>query len=144
MSGMTQAILFGFHAVGVRLKIAPRTLLELHVDTSRRDPRMHHFLARAEAAGMSLVDSDDQRLQKLSGSHRLSVSLQSVTFDLSISTVDPFNLSLGLGCRARGCHASASSVSSSTGIRTIPAEAAWSSKSKLMHSVFWRMANSAA
>ncbi len=70
MPGMTQAILFGFHAVGVRLKVAPRTLLELHVDKSRRDPRMHHFLARAEAAGVSLVDSDDQRLQKLSGSHR--------------------------------------------------------------------------
>ncbi|MDQ2736664.1 MAG: 23S rRNA (guanosine(2251)-2'-O)-methyltransferase RlmB [Pseudomonadota bacterium] len=67
---MSQAILFGFHAVGVRLKIAPRTLLELHVDMSRRDPRMHHFLTRAEAAGVSLVDSDDQRLQKLSGSHR--------------------------------------------------------------------------
>ncbi|MEO8924804.1 MAG: 23S rRNA (guanosine(2251)-2'-O)-methyltransferase RlmB [Caldimonas sp.] len=67
---MTQAILFGFHAVGVRLKVAPRTLVELHVDKSRRDPRMHHFLARAEAAGVSLVDSDDQRLQKLSGSHR--------------------------------------------------------------------------
>jgi 23S rRNA (guanosine2251-2'-O)-methyltransferase len=67
---MTQAILFGFHAVGVRLKVAPRTLIELHVDKSRRDPRMHHFLARAEAAGVALVDSDDQRLQKLSGSHR--------------------------------------------------------------------------
>ena len=39
MPGMTQAILFGFHAVGVRLKVAPQTLLELHVYTSRRDPR---------------------------------------------------------------------------------------------------------
>jgi 23S rRNA (guanosine2251-2'-O)-methyltransferase len=67
---MTQAILFGFHAVGVRLKIAPRSLLELHVDASRRDPRMQHFVARAEAAGVRLVESDDQRLHKLSGTHR--------------------------------------------------------------------------
>jgi 23S rRNA (guanosine2251-2'-O)-methyltransferase len=67
---MAQAILFGFHAVGVRLKIAPRSLLELHVDASRRDPRMQHFVARAEAAGVRLVESDDQRLHKLSGTHR--------------------------------------------------------------------------
>jgi 23S rRNA (guanosine2251-2'-O)-methyltransferase len=67
---MAQAILFGFHAVGVRLKIAPRSLLELHVDAGRRDPRMQHFVARAEAAGVPLVESDDQRLHKLSGSHR--------------------------------------------------------------------------
>jgi 23S rRNA (guanosine2251-2'-O)-methyltransferase len=67
---MAQAILFGFHAVGVRLKVAPRSLLELHVDASRRDPRMQHFLARAEAAGVRLVESDDQRLQKLACSHR--------------------------------------------------------------------------
>ena len=67
---MAQAILFGFHAVGVRLKIAPRSLLELHVDAGRRDPRMQHFVARAEAAGVPLIESDDQRLNKLSGSHR--------------------------------------------------------------------------
>lgn len=67
---MAQAILFGFHAVGVRLKIAPRSVLELHVDPVRRDPRMQHFLARAEAAGVSLVESDDQRLAKLAGSRR--------------------------------------------------------------------------
>ena len=67
---MAQAILFGFHAVGIRLKIAPRSVLELHVDASRRDPRMQHFVAKAEAAGVRLVESDDQRLHKLSGSPR--------------------------------------------------------------------------
>ena len=34
---MTARILFGFHAVGVRLKTAPRSVLELHVDPARRD-----------------------------------------------------------------------------------------------------------
>ena len=67
---MSQAVLFGFHAVGVRIRIAPRSVLELHVDASRRDSRMQHFVARAEEAGVRLVESDDQRLQKLSGSHR--------------------------------------------------------------------------
>ena len=67
---MAQAVLFGFHAVGVRIKVAPRSVLELHVDAARRDPRMQHFVARAGQAGVRLVESDDQRLQKLSGSHR--------------------------------------------------------------------------
>ena len=33
-------ILFGFHAVGVRLKVAPQSVLEVFVDASRRDARM--------------------------------------------------------------------------------------------------------
>ena len=63
-------ILFGFHALTVRLKTAPQTIRELHVDTSRRDQRMRQFLARAEAAGVRLIDSDDERLHKLCGTHR--------------------------------------------------------------------------
>ena len=67
---MANKILFGFHAVTVRLKTAPRSILELHVDTSRRDQRMRQFLERATEAGAKLVDSDDDRLQKLCGTHR--------------------------------------------------------------------------
>ena len=62
--------LFGFHAVGVRLKIAPRTVLELHLDGSRRDPRMQRFAAAAESAGVRIVQADDAALQKLAGSPR--------------------------------------------------------------------------
>lgn len=63
-------ILFGFHALTVRLKTAPGSIRELHVDTTRRDQRMRQFLARAEAAGVRLIDSDDERLHKLCGTHR--------------------------------------------------------------------------
>jgi 23S rRNA (guanosine2251-2'-O)-methyltransferase len=63
-------ILFGFHAVGVRLKTAPRSLLELHVDPSRRDARMQHFVARAVEAGVKIVESDDRRLSQLAGAPR--------------------------------------------------------------------------
>ncbi|MBI5334511.1 MAG: 23S rRNA (guanosine(2251)-2'-O)-methyltransferase RlmB [Burkholderiales bacterium] len=63
-------ILFGFHALTVRLKTAPQTIRELHIDTSRRDQRMRQFLARAEAAGVRIVESDDERLHKLCGTHR--------------------------------------------------------------------------
>jgi 23S rRNA (guanosine2251-2'-O)-methyltransferase len=63
-------ILFGFHAVTVRLKSAPKSVVEVHVETSRRDQRMRQFVERARDAGAKLVESDDDRLQKLCGSHR--------------------------------------------------------------------------
>ena len=63
-------ILFGFHAVTVRLKTAPESVQEIHFDGTRKDQRMRAFLERAQAAGAKLVESDDDRLQKLGGSHR--------------------------------------------------------------------------
>jgi len=67
---MSTRILFGFHAVTVRLKTAPRSVLEVHVDAARRDQRMRQFVERASAAGAKLVDSDDERLRKLCGTPR--------------------------------------------------------------------------
>ena len=67
---MSQQVLFGFHAVTVRLKSAPRSVIEIHVDATRRDQRMRQFVERARDAGAKLIDSDDERLHKLTGSHR--------------------------------------------------------------------------
>ena len=67
---MASKILFGFHAVAVRLKTAPASVLEIHVDTTRRDQRMRQFVERATALGSRLIDSDDERLQKICGTHR--------------------------------------------------------------------------
>jgi 23S rRNA (guanosine2251-2'-O)-methyltransferase len=67
---MSNKILFGFHAVTVRLKTAPETVLEVHVDAARRDARMRQFVERAKEAGARVIDSDDERLHKLVGSHR--------------------------------------------------------------------------
>ena len=33
-------VIFGFHAVGVRIKTAPKSVLEVMFDASRRDARM--------------------------------------------------------------------------------------------------------
>ncbi|MCM5682021.1 23S rRNA (guanosine(2251)-2'-O)-methyltransferase RlmB [Schlegelella sp. S2-27] len=63
-------ILFGFHAVTVRLKTAPQSIHKIYVDASRRDQRMRQFSARAQEAGVRLIDSDDERLHKLCGTHR--------------------------------------------------------------------------
>jgi 23S rRNA (guanosine2251-2'-O)-methyltransferase len=63
-------VLFGFHAVTVRMKTAPQSIVELHVETQRRDARMRSFVERAREAGVKLVDSDNDRLDKLAGSSR--------------------------------------------------------------------------
>ena len=63
-------VLFGFHAVTVRLKTAPASISEIHVDGTRRDARMRQFVERAQAAGARVVDSDDERLTKLAGGSR--------------------------------------------------------------------------
>ncbi len=67
---MTSKLLFGFHAVTVRLKTAPQSVLEIHIDATRRDQRMRQFVARAQEAGARMIESDDERLQKMCGTHR--------------------------------------------------------------------------
>ncbi|HSV69268.1 MAG TPA: 23S rRNA (guanosine(2251)-2'-O)-methyltransferase RlmB [Methylibium sp.] len=63
-------VLFGFHAVTVRLKTAPGSIVELYVDGTRRDARMRQFVERAKEAGVRLLESDELRLQALAGTHR--------------------------------------------------------------------------
>ena len=64
-------ILFGFHAVTVRAEDPrPASIVEIHVDATRRDQRMRQFVERAQAAGAKLIDSDDDRLKAMCGTHR--------------------------------------------------------------------------
>ncbi len=62
-------VLFGFHAVGVRLKTAPKSIAEIYVDPTRRDARMRQFVDRVNEAGVRLLEADSMRLAKLCGSH---------------------------------------------------------------------------
>jgi 23S rRNA (guanosine2251-2'-O)-methyltransferase len=63
-------ILFGFHAITVRIKTAPQSIIELHVEANRRDARMRQFVERAREAGAKVVETDGGRLDKLAGSTR--------------------------------------------------------------------------
>ena len=65
----TPKVLFGFHAVGVRIKTAPQSVLEVFFDVARRDARMRQFTDRAREAGVRLIESDGLRLAKMAGSH---------------------------------------------------------------------------
>jgi 23S rRNA (guanosine2251-2'-O)-methyltransferase len=62
-------VLFGFHAVGVRLKTAPASVIEIFFEPTRRDARMRSFLERAKEAGARLVEADGLRISKLCGNH---------------------------------------------------------------------------
>ena len=62
-------VLFGFHAVGVRIKTAPQSVFEVFFDVSRRDARMRQFVDRTKEAGIRLIESDGLRLAKMCGSH---------------------------------------------------------------------------
>ena len=66
----TQKTLFGFHAVTVRLKTAPQSVVEVHVDATRRDQRMRQFVERVKDSGVKLLESDDERLSKICGNTR--------------------------------------------------------------------------
>jgi len=62
-------VLFGFHAVGVRLKTAPKSIVEIYADPTRRDARMRQFVEKVAEAGVRLIEADSLRLAKLCGSH---------------------------------------------------------------------------
>jgi 23S rRNA (guanosine2251-2'-O)-methyltransferase len=66
---MSSKILYGFHAVGVRLKTAPTSIRELYVLGHRKDARMRQFQDRAKEAGIRFIEADAMRLANLCGGH---------------------------------------------------------------------------
>jgi 23S rRNA (guanosine2251-2'-O)-methyltransferase len=62
-------VLFGFHAVGVRLKTAPKSIIEIYYEPTRRDARMRQFIEKVTESGVRLIEADGLRLSKLAGSH---------------------------------------------------------------------------
>ncbi|MFL6695794.1 MAG: 23S rRNA (guanosine(2251)-2'-O)-methyltransferase RlmB [Vitreoscilla sp.] len=67
---MTARVLFGFHAITVRMKTAPKSVIELHVEANRRDARMRSFVDRAREADIKIVETDGERLDKMAGTSR--------------------------------------------------------------------------
>ena len=57
-------VLFGFHAVSVRIKTDAASVVEVYFDASRRDMRMRQFVARAKEAQVRLIEADGARLSE--------------------------------------------------------------------------------
>jgi 23S rRNA (guanosine2251-2'-O)-methyltransferase len=55
--------------VGVRLKTAPQSIVEIYYEPTRRDARMRQFLEKVAEHGVRLIEADGMRLAKLAGSH---------------------------------------------------------------------------
>lgn len=64
------SVLFGFHAVTVRLKMAPETVDCVYLDENRNDARMRQFAARAREADVRLIEAQRNRLDNLAGTGR--------------------------------------------------------------------------
>lgn len=62
-------VIYGFHAVSVRLKTHPKSVIEVYVDPSRRDARMRQFLEKAVQADVRIIEADGLRLTKLCANH---------------------------------------------------------------------------
>ena len=54
----------------MRLKTAPKSVIELHVEANRRDARMRSFVDRAREADIKIVETDGERLDKMAGTTR--------------------------------------------------------------------------
>jgi 23S rRNA (guanosine2251-2'-O)-methyltransferase len=64
----TLKVLFGFHAVGVRLRMAPQSVRTLYVDAMRHDARMQTLVQQAKTLGCTCVSVTSLRLSQLCGS----------------------------------------------------------------------------
>lgn len=62
--------LFGFHAVGARLKAAPQSVQVVYYDVQRRDARMSQFLLRVREVKVRLIEANGKRLSQLAGHTR--------------------------------------------------------------------------
>ncbi len=100
---MSLRLLYGFHAVAARLRVAPQTVRELLVDASRHDARMRQLLARAERAAVAARAVDGERLDALVGDRphqgvvaRVEALQQATSLDAVLDATDGVPLLLGL------------------------------------------------
>ncbi|HTD06486.1 23S rRNA (guanosine(2251)-2'-O)-methyltransferase RlmB [Undibacterium sp.] len=67
---MKSKMIFGFHAVTSRIRHEATSVEEIYVDSSRVDGRMQELLHTAKAAGVRIIQADDQRLSNIVGTRR--------------------------------------------------------------------------
>ena len=90
-------VLFGFHAVGVRLKTAPQSIIEIYYEATRRDARMRQFLDRAREAGARLIEAGADILPQATSLDELLEDLEAAGVEQPLLLVldgvtDPHNL----------------------------------------------------
>ncbi len=67
---MKPQIIFGFHAVGARLRTRPESVREIYVDAKRDDKRMLALQENAKAKELRVMSVDGKRLDGMCGTTR--------------------------------------------------------------------------
>jgi 23S rRNA (guanosine2251-2'-O)-methyltransferase len=100
---MSLKLLYGFHAVGARLRVAPQSVRELLVDAARHDARMRQLLHRAQESGVQVQSVDAVRLDALVADRRhqgvvarVEALAQPTTLDAVLDAAGERPLLLGL------------------------------------------------
>ena len=81
--------IYGFHAIGSRLKQRARSVHEVYVDAARRDPRVRDLIRLAESFQVRVVEIDATRLNGMAGAGRhQGVAAKVDVVDLAVSLDD--------------------------------------------------------
>ncbi len=67
---MKPQVIFGFHAVGARLRTRPESVREMFVDAKRDDKRMQALLETAKTKNLRVMAVDGKRLDGMCGTTR--------------------------------------------------------------------------
>ena len=62
--------IFGFHAVSGRIRQNPESVIEVYLDSARRDPRAKQLLLQLESLGIRTIQIDAARLDGMAGRGR--------------------------------------------------------------------------
>lgn len=81
----TDKILFGFHAVQARLRVAGSSIREVYVEAARADKRMQNFLSALNRANIEPRLVDKKRLDGLVG-HNRHQGLVAIVGDITLAT----------------------------------------------------------
>ena len=81
---MAHKLLFGFHAVQARLRVAPRSVQEVYVEQNRADKRMQNFIGMLAQARIEPRLVERQRLDGLVG-HTRHQGIAAVVDDMPLA-----------------------------------------------------------
>jgi 23S rRNA (guanosine2251-2'-O)-methyltransferase len=63
-------VVYGFHAVTGCLRRRPGSVQEIYLDPARRDARARELVARAQTAGVRVIDADPARIEALTATRK--------------------------------------------------------------------------
>ena len=67
---MKAQIIFGFHAVGARMRTRAESVREIYVDAKRDDKRMQVLIENAKSKELRVMTVDSKRLDGMTGNAR--------------------------------------------------------------------------